>query len=256
MSLTVQPLRFTDNIEAMTRLLTALGLSVDITSDKGGWVVLSGRAGTVALHSAAESATGAKQGSTCLSFDETALDDLARQLVASGFGNAGHPDESMVYDEAYGRAITITVGSDQLIINGRSEDLYGYSSTGVVPGPAAGDLRVTPIRFVDDQSADRRLLESLGFCLVGEANLYFTQLALPDPGGAVGLHRAGDAELPVIPGPFAIQLTFETATPLPEIVQRAESAGAAATLHKSEFGDFVTVIDPDDQQIRVHSASA
>lgn len=256
MSLTVQPIRFTDNVEEMARLLVALGLSVSVTSDKGGWVVLAGRTGTVALHSASDSATGAGRGQTSLSFETDALDDLARRLTASGFGNADHPEESMVYDEAYGRAITITAGGEQLIINGRSDDLYGYSSTGVTPGTDAGDLRVTPIRFVDDQSADRRLLESLGFSLVGEASPDFTQLALPDPGGSVGLHGIYTDELPILPGPFAIQLTFETATALPEIVQRAQSAGAEAKLNESEFGDFVTITDADGQQIQVHAASA
>ncbi len=254
MSLTVQPIRFTDNIEEMTRLLVALGLSVSVTSDKGGWAVLAGRAGTVALHSAADSASGAKHGQTSLSFETDALDELARRLTASGFGNADHPGESMVYDEAYGRAISITVGDEELTINGRSDDLYGYSSTGVQPG--AGDLRVTPIRFVDDQTADRRLLESLGLSVVGEASPEFTQLALPDPGGAVGLHHLYTDELPVVPGPFAIQLTFETSTPLAEIVQRAKAAGAAATLNESEFGDFVTITDVDGQEIQVHTASA
>jgi hypothetical protein len=254
MSLTVQPIRFTDNLDEMTRLLVALGLSVSITSDQGGWVVLAGRTGTVGLHSAAQSASGAKQGQSSLSFETDALEELARQLTATGFGNADHPDESMVYDEAYGRAITITVGDEELTINGRSDDLYGYSSTGVQPG--VGDLRVTPIRFVDDQTADRRLLESLGFSVVGEADPAFTQLTLPGPGGAVGLHHIYTDELPVVPGPFAIQLTFETSAPLPVIVQRARAAGAAAKLNESEFGDFVTITDADGQEIQVHATSA
>lgn len=253
MTLFVQPIRFTSNVDAMSDLLVALGLSVNITSDKGGWTVLSGRAGTVGLHSAADSASGARPGQTGLSFEETALVDLARQLTERGFGNEGHPEESMMYDEAYGRAITISLGGDNLVINGRSDDLYGYSSTGIEPG--VGDLRVTPIRFVDDQAPDRRLLEALGFALVGEASEHFTQLALPGAGGSVGLHPAG-GELRVIPGPFAVQLTFETTTPLTEIMQRATSAGAESTLVDSEFGDHVTITDPDGQRIQVHSAAA
>jgi len=71
MTLFVQPIRFTDNVQDVTALLVALGLSVNVTSDKGGWVELSGRAGTVALHSAADSATGAQPGQTSLSFVET-----------------------------------------------------------------------------------------------------------------------------------------------------------------------------------------
>lgn len=205
MSLTVQPIRFTDNVDEMTRLLVALGLSVSVTSNKGG---------------------------------------------------ADHPEESMIYDEAYGRAITITSGADELTINGHSDDPYGYTSTGVTPGPDTSDLRVTPIRFVDDQTPDRRLLEALGFSLVGAADPAFTQLTLPDPGGANGLHHIYTDELPVVPGPFAIQLTFETATALPDIVQRARSAGAEAKLNESEFGDFATVTDADGQQIQVHPASA
>lgn len=256
MSLTVQPIRFTDNVEAMSRLLVALGLAVSITSDKGGWVVLAGRTGSVALHSASGATSGARQGQTCLAFETDALEDLARRLTASGFGSAGHLEESMVYDEAYGRALTITSGEDELTINGRSEDLYGYTSTGVEPGPDAGDLRVTPIRFVDDQASDRRLLEALGFAVVGVAGPDFTQLTLPDPGGAVGLHHVYTDELPIVPGPFAIQLTFETTTPLPEIVERATTAGAQATLNESEFGDFATITDVDGQEIQVHACSA
>ena len=252
MTLFVQPIRFTDNIDEVAKLLVSLGLSVNISSDNGGWVELSGQTGTVALHSAADSAMGAQPGATCLSFAETELEALAQQLVDRGFGNNGHPNESMVYDEAYGRAITITLGGDELTINGRSDDLYGYSSTGIEPG--VGDLRVTPIRFVDDQAPDRRLLEALGFTLVGEAGEHFTQLALPGAGGSVGLHHTGGG-IPVIPTPFAVQLTFETTTPLPEIVQRAEATGAPAQLHESEFGDHVTITDPDGQQMQVHAAS-
>ncbi|WP_446664219.1 VOC family protein [Flexivirga sp. B27] len=255
MTLTVQPLRFTDNIDEMTRLLSALGMSVSITSDKGGWVVLAGRAGTVALHSASGATSGATQGQTTLCFEADDLDAVAHRLTEQGFGNDEHPAESMVYDEAYGRAISITVNGEEMTINGRSEDLYGYTSTGVSAGPDTGDLRVTPIRFVDDQTSDRRLLESLGFTVAGEASRYFTQLELPDAGGSVGLHYIYSDELPIVPGPFAIQLTFQTATPLPEIVRRATSVGAQAQLEKSEVGDFVTIVDPDGQQIQVHAAA-
>lgn len=255
MSLTVQPIRFTDNVEQMTRLLVALGLSVSLTSDKGGWVVLAGRTGSVALHSVSGATSGPRQGQTNLSFETDVLEELAGELTANGFGSADHPDESMVYDEAYGRAITITSGKDELTINGRSDDLYGYTSTGVTPGLEAGDLLVTPIRFVDDQRADRRLLEALGFAVVGEADEQFTRLSLPGTGGAVGLHPAG-VQIRVVPGPFAVQLHFETATPLAEMIQRAESAGVAAELRESEFGAHVTITDADGQEIQVDSAMA
>jgi len=159
----------------------------------------------------------------------------------------------MVYDEAYGRAITIGLGGEELIINGRSDDLYGYSSTGIEPG--VGDLRVAPIRFVDDQAPDRRLLEALGFSLVGEAGDHFTQLALPGTGGSVGLHSTGAGQR-ALPGPFAVQLSFETTAPLAEIVERAQSAGAPTRLQESQFGDHVEITDPDGQQLQVHSAPA
>lgn len=256
MSLTVQPLRFTDNIDAMTRLLTALGMSVSVTSDKGGWVVLSGRTGTVALHTVADASSGAQRGQTSLSFEATELEQLAQQLTAAGFGNGDRPDESMVYDEAYGHALTITVGGEALTINAAIEDLYGYSSTGVRPGPGTGDLHVTPIRFVDDQAADRRLLEALGFSLIGEASPDFTELSLPDSGGSVGLHPLVSSETGFASGPFAVQLHFSTTTPLTQIIERAASVGIAAQLHESEFGDHVTITDPDGQQIQVHTSPA
>ncbi|RNI20278.1 hypothetical protein [Flexivirga caeni] len=253
MTLFVQPIRFTDNVDTMAKFLAALGLSVSLTSDKGGWTVLAGATGTVALHSAADATSEAKPGSTSLSFEETALDELARRLVATGFGDAGHPGESMVYDEAYGRAISITLGGEELVVNGQSDDLYGYTSTGVEPG--VGDLRVSPIRFVDDQGPDRRLLEALGFRVVGKASEHFTGLALPGVGGSVGLHPTSD-EARVIPGPFAVQLSFETATPLAEVIERVTAVGTAATLHESPWGDHVSITDPDGQPVLVHAAPA
>lgn len=251
MSVLVRPIRFSNDVSAMATFLEAMGLTASVTSDQGGWATLQARTGGVSLHSAASSDTGGKPGQTSLCFDADDLEGLTGQLQEAGYsGPDGEP--LVVNDQAYGRDLAVVVDGQRLTINGVMDDLYGYRSTGAEPG--TGDLDVCPIRFVADQTQDRRLLEALGLSVRGEATPEFTLLALPGAGGAVGLHHPYTDDLPIVPGPFAVQLTFETTTPLSQIVDRAKAAGAPATLNASEFGDFVTITDPDGQEIQVHAA--
>jgi hypothetical protein len=60
----VQPVRFTDNIEPMGSFLELLGLVRTVESERGGWLVLAGGGGMVALHAAASSDSGGKPGQT------------------------------------------------------------------------------------------------------------------------------------------------------------------------------------------------
>lgn len=51
MTLFVQPIHVTNNLDAMSNLLVALRLSAKITTDNDNWAVLPGRGSTLALHS-------------------------------------------------------------------------------------------------------------------------------------------------------------------------------------------------------------
>lgn len=119
-----------------------LGLAVHIELEGGGWVDLAAGGGRVALHSATGSDTGGLPGQTRLSFEVDDVETLAVRLIAAGF------EDATPYDEAYGRALTVTDPlGDQLIIDERIEDLYGYRLHDA--GGAQRSTRVVPVRFTD-----------------------------------------------------------------------------------------------------------
>ena len=134
----------------MQAFLEVVGLRPRIEAQRGGWVDLTADSGMVALHDAASSVMRAKPGQTCLSFEVNDLDKLAERLR-----DADVPDVT-IHDEAYGRVLSCTDPlGDQIWIDGRTEDLYGYRAH-PESRPEAG-LSVVPVRFTDPQGAVRRL---------------------------------------------------------------------------------------------------
>jgi len=179
--LVVRPVRFTDNVEQVRRLLEALGLRPRLESEGGGWVDMVAGGGMVALHSARNSARHAPSGLTSLSFEADDIDALAKRLDA-----AGVPDV-VVYDEAYGRVLTCRDPlGDEIAVDERSVDLYGYRAhdpAGVRPG-----LRVMPVRFADPLGPYGGFLAALGLEPRGEPDAHFTGYALgAGDHGLVGL---------------------------------------------------------------------
>ncbi len=51
-----------------------------------------------------------------------------------------------------------------------------------------------------------------------------------------------------------MQLTFETAEPLVEVAERLADNGFDAPITREDFGAFVTVTDPDGQEVQIHEA--
>lgn len=246
----VQPIRFTDDVAAMRDFLTVLGLRARLESDRGGWVDLASGGGRAALHSAATSATGAIHGETHLSFETDDVDALADRLKTAGIEGV------TVYDEAYGRALDCRdpVGGT-ITVNEQSEDLYGYRRLGDEAEPSA--LRVSPVRFTDPQGPYCGFLEALGLTRRGESNEYYVTYAAADGDhGLVGLHYVYAEELPLVekPGAATVQLTFQTTEALDDVARRLADSGFDAPITREEFGSFVTVTDPDGQEVQIHEA--
>ena len=244
----VQPIRFTDDVKAMQAFLEALGLRPRIEAKAGGWVEMAAGGGIVALHSAATSATGARHGETHLSFEVDDVDALAHQLKASGV------DDVTVYDEAYGRALDCRDPlGDVITVNWRSDDLYGFRPVG--DGRPDSRLRVVPVRFADPRGPIGGWLQAMGLQPVGEPNDFYVMYgAGGGDRGYVGVHHVYTDDLPIVPGPGAVHLTFQTAEPLEDVAQRLAESGFEASLTREDFGAFLTVIDPDGQQVQVHEA--
>jgi hypothetical protein len=248
-SVVVCPIRFTDSLPAMRHFLELLGLRPRIESERGGWVDMVAGAGMVALHSAAESASGATAGETRLGFE---ADDV--RLLAARLRRCGVPDAT-VYDEAYGEVLTCTDPlGDAIAVNGRSTDLHGYRTHQAEPDDR---WRVMPVRFTSPLGPYGDFLEVLGLLRRGKPNDYYVIHAGPDRAGQVGLHYVYSGDLPLVPGPAAVHLTFETDEALESVADRLASHGHSdATITTESFGSMLTVTDPDGRECQVHTPPA
>ncbi len=153
--ITLRPLRFTDQVEAMTAFATDLGLVARIESVSGGWVdLVAGGGGGFALHEAAASDTRQPAGRTGLSFECADADALATRVRAAGY-------EAVVYDEGYARAVSLTApDGTQVLGDERQTDLHGYlehPTAQADPSVQVGARVVTP-----DPAAYREWLGVLG----------------------------------------------------------------------------------------------
>ena len=203
----IRPLRFTDRVAEMRGFLEKLGLKTRIESERGGWADLVAGAGMVALHDAAGSATGGRPGETRLSFEADELGALAERLERAGFA------EPAIWDEAYGRVLSVDVAGERIWVDERATDLYGYRSH----DPASpGSLAVTPVLVVPDEAPWRAFLDAVG----GTAP------------GLVSYER----------GSFDVRLAFRTDEPLDALRQRLGG----------EYVDAAVVLtDPDGCRVRL-----
>jgi hypothetical protein len=251
-TIVVRPVRFTNDVARMQTFLEVVGLRPRIEARTGGWVDLIADSGMVALHDAATSATGAKPGQTCLSFEANDVDQLAARLR-----DAAVPDVT-VHDEAYGRVLSCTDPlGDQIWVDGRTDDLYGYR-THPESRPEAG-LSVVPVRFTDPQGPYADWLVALGLTRIGKSNESYVMFDAGDgKHGYVGLHyiyTEDPADLPIVEGGGSAHLTFATHEPLDAIAARLVDAGHGdAHVIVEDFGSMLSVTDPDGQEVQVHEA--
>jgi hypothetical protein len=245
----VRPIRFTDNVEAMQGFLETLGLRPRIMAEAGGWVEMVAGGGIVALHDAASSDHGATSGETRLAFEIGDVAGLAERLVYAGV------EDVTVYDEAYGKVVTCTDPlGDTLSIDGRSDDLYGYRL--VQADSPVANMRVVPVRFTDPKGPYGLWLEALGLSRVAAGdNAYVMYAAGGGEHGYAGLHHVYSDDLPIVPGPAAVHLTFATDEPLEDVAARLVAAGFgdAVVVHE-DFGSMLRVTDADGLECQIHEA--
>ena len=118
----VQPIWYQPDLGEPRRVLQALGLRPRIASDTGSWIDFTADGGgLLALHQDDRTRIELSL-EYAADLDAVAdLDALAERLTA-----AGH--QASVIDEAYNRTLLVdTPDGDRLWVNGRLDDLYGYT---------------------------------------------------------------------------------------------------------------------------------
>jgi catechol 2,3-dioxygenase-like lactoylglutathione lyase family enzyme len=91
----VMPIRYSSDVEAMTRFYEALGLRVGSVSRPGGWVEMPSDEGMLALHQG-------DVGRCELAFEtDELLEDVAERLRAAGY------EPGPVIDEGFGRSLRV-----------------------------------------------------------------------------------------------------------------------------------------------------
>ncbi|UOZ11888.1 VOC family protein [Amycolatopsis sp. WQ 127309] len=94
----VLPIRYSADVEALTRFYRALGLESGPASRPGGWIELPADGGTLALHRAAAEDAGRCE----LAFEaDEPLEDVADRLRAAGF------EPGPVTDEGFGFSLRV-----------------------------------------------------------------------------------------------------------------------------------------------------
>jgi hypothetical protein len=181
--MTLRPVRFTDNLDAMRAFLEEIGLRPRIESIRGGWVDMVAGSGMAALHGAASSASGGRPGETRLSYEAEDVDALAEHLKAGGY------DDATVWDEAYGRVLSVTApDGGRVWVDERSRDLYGYREHQAQADPR---ITVAPVVYSDEPDAWQRFASVIGGTGI------IVRPAAQNPG--------------IIAGPAAVQLGFRIA---------------------------------------------
>lgn len=266
--ITLRPVRFTDQVEAMTAFATDLGLVARVESVGGGWVdLVAGGGGGLALHGAAESDTRQPAGRTGLSFECEDADELATRVRDAGY-------EAVVYDEGYARVVGLTApDGTQVIGDERQTDLHGYlehPTAEADPSVQVGARVVTP-----DPAAYREWLGVLGLDGVELVEGPVQGVALgpdgqPRPAAVVRLvvTRSGEGDVPggVLIDPDGEQVLVRPAAPAPPDVtairvERFDLVAHAVRVRALQTAALRTVSDVtgrgapgDDVHYPAHSA--
>ncbi len=239
MSVTVQAIRFTDDVSAMRMLLEQLGLVAVVSTPQ--WAVMRSGSGDVLLHSTANAANGAPAGSTELTFETDDMDALAVRFGVTPM------------DEAWGRSIEIVDPlGDRVTVNAQQEDFYGYETSQALPDSMIG---VCAVRFTDPRGAYGEFLTRLGLHQSSPDDDSF--VAYGADHGSVGVHIARPEEtvrlLADAPG-AQVHLTLST-TGDPETLAATLRAAGHDVRVDTTFGTMLELTDPDGRSLQIHAES-
>lgn len=241
------PYRFSDNPAGMTRFLEALGLRAANGAVDSNFARLRGRSGTVAVHSAGGSATGAPAGETQLSFEVEDVQKAADVLAAAGLN-------PVTWDGSVGRHAGVREPRGGGVWINEVGDAHDTAE--------ASDVDVIAVYYIPDFATAAGFFAHLGFTSDGTGDEWWRALHGAERMGVIGLHRVDEAPPlraasphdPMGP-PTTIELGFETTEDLPKLAERLREAEYPDAVVADDHGLVrVLVTDPDGQRLEIHSA--
>jgi hypothetical protein len=218
---TARPIRFTDDLPAWRRILTALGGTP--VHEARGWVIYQLGSGRVALHGGAGD-DGEQAGATTLCVETPApLEEAVGQVRAAGV-------QMELEETNHGRA-GVHRSADGTLVT-----LDPQTPADPAALPRDTRLAVLPIWYAHDVPAPRSVVEGLGAApeLIADAGTW-TELTFPG-GGRVGIHRADTS---------GIELGFWWDGDVEDALRLLMDAGVDAVLIDETYSRTVQVADPD-----------
>jgi len=250
----IWPLRFSPNAPAMIDFYTRLGLHKAFSHDNGTFATFTGRSGTLGVHDASDTASGAVPGHTALNLATDDTVAAAAELTALGY-------EVKVWDETYGKQGVITGRDGRVIgLNGDSqEDLYGGYRTH--EAESVPTLDVVAVCVTPDMKAEAAWFAPFGFTAPSYDDPWWIGLRAGDRSGVLGIH-AGEAERhdprpsdDLFGPPYEVRIGFETHLSLAHEADRLRAAGLEPTMITEDPAPRLQLTDPDGEEVQIHPAA-
>jgi hypothetical protein len=252
----IWPLRFSPNPVAMIEFFAALGLDKALSHADGTYASFAGRSGSLGVHSAAQTASGAVPGHTALNLTTADITAAAAELATTGL-------QVRVWDETYGKQGVVTTPEGLVIgLNeDTQDDLYGGYQ---VHGPTmAAPTDVVAVRRTVDLPRAAAFFASFGFTTDSLEDPRRVRLHANERSGVICLHQGEVRLQPAIRSaddqfgpPYQVQLGFETSEPLDALAARLRGAGYQAATVQDQAGEHVSVPDPDGGEMQIHPTSS
>jgi hypothetical protein len=230
----VTPYRFTDRPREVVAFLELIGLRTFLRQED--FVVLTGRAGRVAVHPRATQQAPHEHTSLVLGVPDVPL--AAHALADAGLDAAW-------WDESWGRQASVRGPVGILTLDAEMDDPYGYD-VAEPPDTAASGVDVVATIRASDLDAVTAYFGLFGFTPGSDASPEWVAMRAGARSGVVGL----------MPGePGTVEIGIETTEPLDTLRDRLDAAGHPVAVAEDSGPLHLVVTDPDGNDVEVYAAT-
>jgi len=249
----IWPLKFSPDAPAMIDFYRRLGLQLAFSHDSATFATFNGRAGTLGVHDANNTASGKVVGHTALNLATDDIERAVEELATLGL-------DVKIWDETYGKQGVVRAPDGRVIgLNETSqEDLYGGYH--VHEAEATPTLDVVAVCGTHDMRAEAAFFGSFGFTAPLYDDPWWIALRAGDRSGVIGIHagepetRTPRPENDLFGPPYEVRIGFETHLDLEQETDRLRTAGFDLALISEGRVPRIVLTDPDGDEIEIHPA--